>query len=59
MVIELMTECNGGGAVGRFVNSSNPEESTYYTRFYFFNITNLQDVRENGAKPILVTAVCC
>jgi len=38
---------------GRFVNSSNPEESTYYTKFYFFNITNLHEVRENGAKPIL------
>ena len=38
----------------RFVNSSVPEESSDYTRFYFFNITNLEDVRKTGAKPELV-----
>lgn len=36
------------------MNSSDPAESTYYTKFYFFNITNLQDVRQKGAKPVLV-----
>eukprot|EP00210_Caulerpa_lentillifera_P004668 g4453.t1 len=37
----------------RFVSDTEGDGETYYTRFYFFNITNLDDVRYNGSKPIL------
>ncbi|GMH35846.1 hypothetical protein BSKO_03714 [Bryopsis sp. KO-2023] len=36
-----------------FLNNTQSDASPTYMKFYFFNITNLEDVREKGSKPVL------
>lgn len=38
---------------GTFLNNTKPGDSPSYMKFYFFNITNLESVRQFGEKPIL------
>ena len=40
---------NGSTAASEFAHSSAP----LYTTYYFFNVTNPEQVAKHGAKPIL------
>lgn len=39
----------------RFTRDDHPGDPPILLRMYFFNITNLAEVRDNGAKPVLVS----